>query len=259
MDGGAQSGPGHGRFLRQLGHPFGPGLRRGVGEAELGPFGGTARTALEIAGVDERHPHARLGRGRHQNPPHGVAVLVRGPSAVVVDVVELPHCRGPRQRHLAISSPGQVVVVLRRQCQRGPVHLLPPGPKRPATGLGAAPQSSVKGVRVSIRKAGDGQPLKVHRSGRADDAGVHGGYPFPCRRDEHAGLGGGTPQPGVVTEVPCRRAHRQASASSTRARARTPARQSSTVADSAGLWLTPVALRTKSMAAGTWAARMPAS
>ena len=39
----------------------------------------------------------------------------------------------------------------------------------------------------------------------------------------------------------------------------TPARQSLSDADSAGVWLAPVGLRTNSMADGTWGARMPAS
>ena len=53
--------------------------------------------------------------------------------------------------------------------------------------------------------------------------------------------------------------HRHASASRTAARASTPARQSTSSACSAGLWETPVGLRTKTIAVGTAEARMPAS
>src|SRR5262245_28940131 len=53
--------------------------------------------------------------------------------------------------------------------------------------------------------------------------------------------------------------HRHASSSSTAPSARTPVTQSAASANSDGLWLTPVGLRTKSIAAGTRADKMPAS
>ncbi len=120
----------------------------------------------------------------------------------------------------------------------------------------AAAQCAVEGVRVPVGQAGQGQPGQPLDTGGWLRPGPDGGDAVPVDLEEDVGLGPVAAEPGVLGQV---RGHRHARSSSTVASARMPATQSSGSACSAGLWLTPVALRTKSIAVGTCAARTPAS
>lgn len=91
-----------------------PGLEGPVGETGLGlverlvPGGG--QPAREIDRVEQGDPDAGLlGRGE-QRVTHGVGLRVRHTAGAVVEVVELPDDRVPREDHLGEDRPGERLV-----------------------------------------------------------------------------------------------------------------------------------------------------
>ena len=208
VDGRAQAGTGGNGAPRHLAHTFSPGLRALVGKAHLGALDGTSGGALEVAGVDERYPHAGVGRCRHQRLAHGIGVGVGCAPRAVMYIVELPHRRDPGQRHLRVCRPRQPEVVLGRERLRHPVHFLPPGPKGSPTGLRAASQRPVESVRVGVGKAGQRQAPQVNGVCGPGRPEADGGYTVALGRNEHVGLGRRTSDPGMVAKITGRRVHR---------------------------------------------------
>ncbi len=242
VDGGAD--PGH-RVGAQLLDPGGPGLGGAVAEPALDALHRDVDTTGQVAGVQERQPDARVRRGLAK----GLAHLV-GP---VVQVVELPHGRHAGDRHLAVHRRGQLQVALGRQLGRDRVHGLAPRPERAAVVVRPTAQRPVERVRVGV-----GEP-RQHHTGQSD--GVTrtvrcGQVDHEAVRDvdQHTG-DDALRQPGLLAPV----ARHVARCSTVVASATTPAAQSSDEANSSGAWLTPVGLRTNSIAVLVWAARMPAS
>src|SRR3954447_18477210 len=104
-------------------------------------------------------------------------------------------------------------------------------------------------VAVDVGKYGEHQSRQPLGLGRdAVDPGLHRGDDPPIGRDHDPGCGCLATEP---RELAPPRLHRHASSSRTSARALTPATQSPGSACSAGEWLTPVGLRTNSMALRT--------
>jgi len=133
-----------------------PQLRSGQRQRAL-----LRQPAGQVARVEERDPQARLGRRLEQGAAHGVPVRVRVPARLVMQVVELAHAAHPGQRHLGVDRPGQPEVAVRVEPGRDGVHALAPGPERAAVRLGGGPQRPVKGVRVSVGEAGQGEAAEA--------------------------------------------------------------------------------------------------
>ncbi len=99
VDRGAQPHGGTGEPVAP-GGPLRPGERVAVAETALGVVRLEADATGQVAGVEQRDPHARLaGRGDH-GLAHGVGVAVRRSARAVVDVVELADGGDPGEGHL---------------------------------------------------------------------------------------------------------------------------------------------------------------
>src|SRR5690606_3690114 len=139
-------------------------------------------------------------------------------------VVELPDTGEPCEDHLGVDSPGKTQVRVRVQPLSDRVHTLTPRPESAAIRMRAAAQRAMKSVRVGIGEPGQRETSQngaLTRRTRLyrDDARAVDGDRNPGSRPVR--------QPRVLTPEP-----HPASSSSTAASARTPAAQSSSVANS---------------------------
>ena len=167
--------------------PVRPALRGRVAESPLG--GGErppADASPEVAGVDQRDPDPRVGRGTDQRLAHRVGVVVRHAAGGVVEVVELPDRGHPGERHLGVRRPREPVVAVRIQALDEPVHLLTPRPEVVRRRLRPPAQRAMQRVRVRIREPGEreaAQPDGVRRRVAVRD---HRGDPVTATGDRHA-------------------------------------------------------------------------
>src|SRR6266851_3527565 len=133
-----------------------PGQRQHSTPPRLGP-GRRRQAAGQVAGVEQRHPQAGLGRRLDQGAAHRVRVRVRPPVRLVMQVVELADAAHPGQRHLGVHGAGQPEVAVGVEAGRDGVHALAPGPERAVVRLGSGPQRAVERVRVGVGEPGQGE------------------------------------------------------------------------------------------------------
>jgi hypothetical protein len=175
-----------------------PHIDRSVAEARHGTLPRCAEAAAQVAGVQQRDPHARGAR----RGDDGVAHLV----VPVVQVVELADRGDAREGHLGKDAQRQRVVAVRRKAGRELEHLVTPCPER-ASGssgacgpLGSAAERPMEGVRMGVGEPRQGDAAQ--RPGprlRLRHAGAHGDEPPAGHVDQHAPRQGTGPEPRVLT------------------------------------------------------------
>ena len=191
--------------------PLGPALRVTVAEARLGRVRRAADPAVEVAGVDQGHPHPGFQCSLDRGGAHRVRVIVWLSAVTVMDVVKLADDGDAGERHFGVRRASERAhrVGIDRGGER--VHLLAPGPERAPPGpLGPPPQSALEHMRVGVGQARDdeaGQDLRSVR--RRRDARLHGLDPLTGRLDQHAAMNVPATQPRPLTPEA---AHRGASA-----------------------------------------------
>ena len=116
--------------------PIDPCVDVPIAESPLGERGvgvaGVGETAVEVERVEQRDADARLTGRLDECVAHRVAVRIRRPVGLVMEVVELADAGDARHRHLGERRSRQPVVGVGLEPFGGPVHQVTPRPERAA-------------------------------------------------------------------------------------------------------------------------------
>ena len=226
----------------------------GIGKAELGRRERLFDSPLQIAGVKQCEPDPGAVGRLSERRPHRILFPVGASSGLVMEIVKFTDQGEARQRHLGENCRGEIQIRVGVKLGSELVHGIAPLPKRAAAALGATAQRSVKCVRVGVGEPRKGEPGEPGRTrwaglGQSDCGDQATLVAIDDHTASHRAIYPGRFAPELGHSLSIRRA-----------RAPTPASQSSALACSAGEWEMPRGLRTKIMAAGIpCEARMPAS
>ena len=128
----------------ELANPDRPGVDVGVEEALLDRVG--LDPPVEVAGVEQGQPDARVFSASQDRVAHRVGLLVGGAARPVVDVVELPTSVMPASAISAKALRARRCIVSGSSLPARDTSPAPPCPERPRRALGAPAQRPLEGV-----------------------------------------------------------------------------------------------------------------